>query len=51
MPKDAELRDLFAYLPWSSEGRTVLREVMILADHNAYHAGQIMQLRKALSTA
>ncbi len=43
--------DLFADLPWSSEGHTVLREVMILADHNAYHAGQIMQLRKALSTA
>lgn len=43
--------DLFADLPWSSDGHTVLREVMVLADHNAYHAGQIMQLRKALSAA
>jgi hypothetical protein len=42
-------RDLFAPLPWSEEGHTLLREAMILADHNAYHLGQIMQLRKALA--
>ena len=41
--------DLFAELPWGSDGHTVLREVLILADHNAYHVGQIMQLRKALA--
>ena len=41
-------RDLFETLPWSEEGHTLLREAMILADHNAYHLGQIVQLKKAL---
>jgi len=26
----------------------LLREALILADHNAYHLGQIVQLKKAL---
>jgi hypothetical protein len=30
------------------EGRTYLREVLLAADHNAYHLGQIAQTRKAL---
>ncbi len=41
-------RDLLRPLPWSDEGHTLLREAMILADHNAYHLGQIVQLKKAL---
>ena len=41
-------RDLFAAFPWSEEGHTLLREALILADHNAYHLGQIVQLKKAL---
>ncbi len=41
-------RDLFEAFPWSEEGHTLLREVLILADHNAYHLGQIVQLKKAL---
>ncbi len=41
-------RDLFETFPWSEEGHTLLREALILADHNAYHLGQIVQLKKAL---
>jgi DinB superfamily len=32
-----------------TEGHTLLREVLVLADHNAYHLGQIVDLRRALS--
>jgi hypothetical protein len=39
--------DLYAKLPWG-DGQTVLREVMMLADHNAYHLGQIVTVRQAL---
>jgi hypothetical protein len=39
--------DLFAEIPWS-DGHTVLREALLLADHNAYHVGQIVTLRRAL---
>jgi hypothetical protein len=39
--------NLFAKIPWG-EGQTVLREALILADHNAYHLGQLMMLRKSL---
>ena len=40
--------DLFAPLPWSKEGHTLLREALILADHNAYHLGQVVQLLKTM---
>jgi len=39
--------DLFAPLPWG-DGQTVLREALVLADHNAYHVGQMVDLRRAL---
>jgi hypothetical protein len=39
--------DLYAKLPWG-DGQTVLREAMLLADHNAYHLGQIVMVRQAL---
>ena len=39
--------DLFAPIPHGS-GQTVLREVLLVADHNAYHFGQLMVLRRAL---
>jgi hypothetical protein len=39
--------DLFAALPWG-DGQTVLREALVLADHNAYHVGQVVDLRRAL---
>jgi hypothetical protein len=30
------------------DGQTILREALLLADHNAYHLGQIVDLRRAL---
>jgi DinB superfamily len=39
--------DLFARIP-HGEGQTVLREALVLADHNAYHLGQFVQLRRFL---
>lgn len=39
--------DLHAPFPWG-EGQTLLREALLLADHNAYHLGQIVDLRRAL---
>lgn len=39
--------DLTATLP-HGEGRTYLRQAMLVADHNAYHLGQIVQTRKLL---
>jgi len=39
--------DLFAKLPHGN-GQTILREALLLADHNAYHLGQLVNLRRAL---
>jgi DinB superfamily len=39
--------DLHAPLPWG-DGQTLLRETLVLADHNAYHLGQLVDLRRAL---
>jgi DinB superfamily len=39
--------DLFAKIPWG-EGQTILREALLVADHNAYHVGQIVTIRKIL---
>jgi len=39
--------DLFARLPHGS-GQTILREALLLADHNAYHLGQMVLLRRLL---
>jgi hypothetical protein len=39
--------DLTAEIP-HGEGRTYLRQVLLVADHNAYHLGQIVQTRKLL---
>ena len=39
--------DLFAKIPWG-DGQTVLREVLLLADHNAYHLGQMLDVRRLL---
>ncbi|HEX3129523.1 MAG TPA: DinB family protein [Thermoanaerobaculia bacterium] len=39
--------DLFAKIPWGN-GQTILREAMLIADHNAYHVGQLVILRQAL---
>ena len=39
--------DLYAPIPWGS-GQTILREAVLVADHNAYHVGQLALLRKLL---
>ncbi len=39
--------DLTAEIP-HGQGHTYLREILLVADHNAYHLGQIVQIRKAL---
>jgi hypothetical protein len=41
--------DLFARIP-HGEGQTILREALLVADHNAYHLGQLVLLRRALGT-
>jgi len=40
-------RDLVAPLPHAPK-HTLLREALILADHNAYHLGQLVMLRRLL---
>jgi DinB superfamily len=39
--------DLFARIPWG-DGQTILREALLVADHNAYHLGQLVTLRRLL---
>ena len=39
--------DLYARIPWG-EGQTILREALLLADHNAYHLGQLIDVRRLL---
>ena len=39
--------DLLAKIPWG-DGQTILREALLVADHNAYHIGQLVLLRRAL---
>ncbi len=43
----AEETDLFAKLPWG-DGQTMLREALLIADHNAYHLGQLVLIRRIL---
>lgn len=40
-------RNLFARIP-HGDGQTILREALLVADHNAYHLGQLVLLRKLL---
>ncbi len=39
--------DLFAKIPWG-DGQTILREAMLVADHNAYHVAELVYLRRLL---
>src|SRR4051812_5739487 len=39
--------DLFAPIP-HGDGQTILREALLVADHNAYHLGQLVLLRRIL---
>jgi hypothetical protein len=40
----SEDTDLYAKIPHGT-GQTILREAMLVADHNAYHLGQLVMLR------
>jgi DinB superfamily len=39
--------DLMARIPHGT-GQTILREALLVADHNAYHVGQLMFVRRTL---
>jgi hypothetical protein len=39
--------DLFVKIP-HGDGQTLLREVLLVADHNAYHLGQLVMVRRIL---
>lgn len=39
--------DLHSKFPWGT-GQTLLREALLVADHNAYHVAQIVDLRRVL---
>ncbi len=39
--------DLHAKIP-HGDGQTILREALLVADHNAYHVGQLVMLRRLL---
>lgn len=39
--------DLYARIP-HGDGQTLLREALVLADHNSYHVGQMVAVRRLL---
>lgn len=39
--------DLYQAIP-HGDGQTILREALLVADHNAYHIGQLIVVRRAL---
>jgi len=39
--------DLFARIP-HGDGQTILREALLVADHNAYHLGQLVTVRRLI---
>ena len=41
--------DFLAAIP-HGDGQTVLREMLVLADHNAYHLGELVLLRRLLGS-
>jgi hypothetical protein len=41
--------DLLAPILWGS-GQIILRETLLVADHNAYHLGQLVLVRRLLGT-
>ena len=43
----AESTDLFAAIP-HGDGQTILKEALLTADHNAYHLGELVLVRRLL---
>ena len=44
---EAKSTNLFARIPHGS-GQTILREALLVADHNAYHVGELVLVRRLL---
>jgi len=40
-------QDLYQTFPWG-DGQTLMREALLIADHNSYHLGQLVLLRRLL---
>ena len=40
--------DLYSPIPHGYSGHTILREIMVVADHNAYHVGEFAILRQVM---
>ncbi|MCE7060003.1 DinB family protein [Dyadobacter sp. CY343] len=45
---NTETNDLFAAFPWG-DGQTLLREALLIADHNSYHTAEIVVIRRLLN--
>jgi uncharacterized damage-inducible protein DinB len=43
-----ETKDLYALVPTGKGNQTYLRGILLLADHNNYHLGQIVAVRRAV---
>jgi hypothetical protein len=43
----AESTDLYAPIP-HGDGQTIMREALLIADHNAYHIGELVLVRRLL---
>ena len=43
-----ETQDLYALVPTGKGHQTYLRAILLVNDHNSYHLGQILTVRKAL---
>jgi uncharacterized damage-inducible protein DinB len=41
-------KDLLTRVPPDPDGPTILHELLLVADHNAYHLGQLLILRRLL---
>jgi hypothetical protein len=40
--------NLYAEIPWAKDGQTLLHEVLLAIDHNSYHIGEFVFLRRLL---
>jgi uncharacterized damage-inducible protein DinB len=45
-----ETPDLTARVPTGKDRQTYLRAILLVADHTAYHVGQLVAVRRALGT-
>ena len=43
-----ETKDLYALVPTGKGHQTYLRSLLVIMDHNAYHVGQIIAVRRAI---